>query len=114
MHPSKKLKERLQGCPVEAFLKIVGLRWNSYILLILSQNGPIRFGKLKNLIPEITQKVLTEKLRELEKTGLVNRDYKPTIPPAVAYSLTELGKSLSPLLNMVSEIAHEWRKEGHI
>lgn len=111
---SENLQKRLKGCPVEAFLKIVGQRWNSYILLVLLQNGPIRFGKLKGLISAITQKVLTEKLRELEKVGLVHRDFLPTIPPNVSYSLTPMGHSLSPFLEMISEIAHDWREKGHI
>ncbi len=114
MSKSKNLQMRLQGCPVEAFLKIVGLRWNSYILLVLLQNGPIRFGQLKRLIPKITQKVLTDKLRELESAGLVHRDHQPTIPPTVIYSLTSLGQSLSPFLETVSNIAHAWRAQGVI
>lgn len=114
MEKSLKLKERLQGCPVEAFLKLVGQRWNSYILVVLMQNGETRFGKLKKLIPQITAKVLIDKLRELEQAGLVNRDHQPTIPPTVSYELTKLGSSLSPLLTMVSDIAHTWRKKGII
>lgn len=114
MYKSEKLKERLQGCPVEAFLKIIGLRWNAYILWVLLHHGPTRFGKLKGLISQITQKVLTEKLRELEKIGLVHRDYQSTIPPTVTYSLREKGKDLAPLLEMVSKIAHEWRLEGFL
>lgn len=114
MKKSKNLIKRLQGCPVEAFLKLIGQRWNSYILVVLLKNGKIRFGQLKKLIPQITSKVLTEKLRELENSGLVNRDYQPTIPPTVSYELTQLGLSLSPLLNMVSEIAQQWRDKGII
>lgn len=114
MKKSKKLKQRLQGCPVEAFLKLIGQRWSSYILVVLLQNGKTRFGQLKKLIPQITSKVLIEKLRELEASGLVNRNHKPTIPPTVSYQLTNLGCSLSPLLNMVGEIAQKWRNEGII
>lgn len=114
MEKLKKLSERLQGCPVEAFLKLIAQRWSSYILVVLLKNGETRFGKLKKLIPQITSKVLTEKLRELETSGLVNRDYQPTIPPTVTYELTKLGSSLSPLLTMVTEIAEKWRSEGII
>ena len=111
---SEKLINRLSGCPVEAFLKIVGQRWSSYILVVLLKNGEIRFGNLKKSIPKITSKVLTDKLRELEAVGLVKRDYVATIPPQVSYALTERGWSLSPFLNMITEIAESWRKKGII
>lgn len=106
--------QRLSGCPVEAFLRLVGQRWNSYILVVLLKNGEMRFGKLKKSISKITQKVLTEKLRELESFGLIDRNYQPTIPPAVSYKLTELGYSLTPFLNLISETAETWRKQGII
>jgi DNA-binding HxlR family transcriptional regulator len=111
---SKKLDERLQGCPVEAFLKIVGQRWSAYILGTLLRNGVVRFGQLKKLIPTITPKVLTEKLRELETSGLVHRDHQPTIPPTVSYQLTELGGSLAPLLYLIRDTAESWRQQGLI
>lgn len=114
MKKSDRLIKRLSGCPVEAFLKLVGQRWSSYLLVTLLKSGEIRFGKLKKLIPKITSKVLTDKLRELESCGLVKRDYVPTIPPQVSYQLTELGCSLSPFLNMISEIAESWRVKGII
>lgn len=114
MERSEKLIERLSGCPVEAFLKLVGQRWSSYILVVLLKNGEIRFGKLKKSIVNITSKVLTDKLRELESFGLVKREYLPTVPPQVSYKLTELGSSLSPFLNMISEIAESWRAKGII
>lgn len=114
MIKSENLNKRLQGCPVEAFLKLIGQRWSPYILVVLLKNGKTRFGNLKKLIPQITSKVLTEKLRELETSGLVDRNYIPTIPPKVSYELTSLGNSLSPLLTMVTEIAEKWRNEGII
>jgi DNA-binding HxlR family transcriptional regulator len=114
MKKSENLAKRLSECPVEAFLKLVGQRWNSYILVVLLKNGEIRFGKLKNLIPKITPKVLTEKLRELESYGLIKRDYQPTVPPKVSYKLTKLGYSLSPFLTLISEIAESWREKGFI
>lgn len=101
-------------CPVDAFLKIIGQRWSSYILWVLVQKGPIRFGALKREIPAISQKVLTEKLRELEKSGLIHRDYEPTIPPTVTYSLTHLAQDLIPLLESINQIAHSWREQGYL
>ena len=114
MEKSKRLMERLEGCPVEAFLKLIGQRWNAYILIVLLQHGETRFGVLKKLIPQITPKVLTDKLRELESSGLVKRDYQPTIPPKVSYKLSTRGKELEPLLMMTREMAMAWRKKGII
>lgn len=101
-------------CPVDAFLKIIGQRWSSYILWVLVLKGPIRFGALKREMPSISQKVLTQKLRELENVGIIHRAYEPTIPPCVTYSLTPLGKSITPILQMISDTAHLWREQGHI
>lgn len=110
----EKDSKKLEGCPVDAFLKIIGQRWNAYILHILLLNGPLRFGLLKKQIPGISQKVLTEKLRELEEATVIHRDYQNTIPPAVTYSLTERGRSLTPLLKEISLIAHDWRGQGYL
>jgi DNA-binding HxlR family transcriptional regulator len=107
-----KIEKRLQGCPVEAFLKIIGQRWNAYILHILLINGPLRFGILKKNIPGISQKVLTAKLRELESVKIIHRDYEETVPPKVTYSLTALGITLKPFLETMSDIAHSWRTDG--
>lgn len=101
-------------CPVDAFLKIIAQRWSSYILWILVLKGPLRFGALKREMPLISQKVLTQKLRELESAGILHRAYEPTIPPCVTYSLTPLGESLTPLLQMISDTAHMWREKGYI
>ncbi len=101
-------------CPVDAFLKIIGQKWNAYILHILLINGPQRFGTLKKCIPGISQKVLTEKLRELEEAKMIYRDYQPTIPPAVTYGLSDRGIDIIPLLKMVSETAHRWRMKGYL
>lgn len=114
MKKSDNLIERHKKCPVEAFLKIVGQRWSSYILVVLINNGEMRFGKLKNTIKTISSKVLVEKLRELEAHGLIQRQTISIIPAEVIYSLTELGKSLAPFLRAITEIAESWRARGLI
>jgi len=114
MKKSERLTKRLQKCPIEAFLKLIGQRWNHFVLVVILQNEEIRFGKLKKLIPTITKKVLTEKLRELESFGLITRDIQSTVPPQVSYKLTKLGYSLSPFLNLITEIAQSWRLQGII
>lgn len=103
------------SCPVEALFRVVFQRWSAYILVVLSNHGgQLRFNALKREIPGISQKVLTDKLRELEETGLVRRDYQPTIPPAVTYHLTSRAKELEPLLHQLSDVAHQWRAQGVI
>lgn len=100
------------GCPVEILFKLIGQRWSAYILWILQSQGPYRFGELKRKIPGISQKVLTEKLRELETAKLIDRDYQPTIPPAVTYSITPRTQELGSILKELSELAYTWREQG--
>lgn len=100
------------GCPMDNLLRLIGQRWSSYILWVLQSQGALRFGELKRQIPNISQKVLTDKLRELEAAQLIHRDYKPTIPPTVIYSLTPRAVELSPILGQISELAHIWREQG--
>lgn len=79
-----------------------------YILWILDTKGALRFGELKREVDGISTKVLTERLRMLEAIGIVDRDYKPTIPPQVSYKLNERGKELSEPLYHLCELASRW------
>ena len=85
------------GCPVEAALDVIGNKWKGIILFHLL-SGTKRFNELKRLIPEVSQRVLTLQLRELESDKVVIRKVYPQIPPKVEYSLSELGLSLKPIL----------------
>lgn len=84
-------------CPVEATLNLIGGKYKALILWHLSE-GKLRFSELKRLISGATPKMLTQQLRELETQMLVHREVYPVIPPKVEYSLTDLGKSLMPVL----------------
>ena len=86
------------NCPVEATLELIGGKYKALILWHLSQ-GILRFSELRQVIKGATPKMLTQQLRELEANGLVHREVYPVIPPKVEYSLTELGKSLKPILD---------------
>ena len=91
-----KLKEKTK-CPVTATLQLIGGRWKTIILYTLT-TGTKRFGEIAVRIPDISRKVLTEQLKELETDGLILREQYKEIPPRVEYSLTDLGKSLSSVI----------------
>jgi DNA-binding HxlR family transcriptional regulator len=89
-------------CSMELTLGLIGGKWKSLILWYLGENT-LRFSELRNSLPRITPKMLTQQLRELEECGLVNRFIYTQIPPKVEYSLTAAGKSLLPILATLCE-----------
>ena len=90
--------EGLPVCPVETTLTLIGDKWKVLILRDLIP-GTKRFGELKKSIGSVSQKVLTAQLRDMEEKGLVHRQVYAEVPPKVEYSLTELGRSLKPVLD---------------
>jgi len=90
------------ACPVSYAMSLIGGKWKCVILYQLV-NGPKRFGELRRAVPQITQRMLTLALRELEADGLVNRDVHQVVPPHVEYSLTIVGNDLRPVLSSLSE-----------
>ena len=91
-------KKELPACPVETTLTLIGDKWKVLILRDLMP-GTKRFGERKKSVGNVSQKVLTAQLRTMEESGLVNRKVYAEVPPRVEYSLTELGKSLKPILD---------------
>ncbi len=85
------------GCPVEAALEILGGKWKGAILYHLL-DGAKRFNEIQRLKPQLTHRVLTKQLRELEAAGVIERKVFPEVPPKVEYALTELGRALDPVL----------------
>ena len=90
--------KELPACPVETTLMLIGDKWKVLILRDLMP-GTKRFGDLKKSIGNVSQKVLTAQLRDMEQNGLVHREVYAEVPPRVEYSLTELGRSLEPILD---------------
>ena len=89
-------------CPIRNVLSRIGNRWSLLVLLTLQDNEhPMRFRDLCKAIPDVSQKMLTSTLRELEADDLVNRTVYPEVPSRVEYELTERGQSLIPLLNQL-------------
>ena len=99
---SRHTSYELPACPVEATLELIGGKWKGIILFYLL-NGRLRFSELKRQIGCVTQRMLTKQLRELERTGLVNRIVYAEVPPRVEYELTKEGKSLKPILNSLKK-----------
>ncbi|MFG2951891.1 winged helix-turn-helix transcriptional regulator [Streptomyces adustus] len=85
------------ACPTSAVVDIVFSRWTTPILWTLNAHGRQRFVELERRIGAITPKVLTQRLRQLERDGMVVRTYHPEVPPRVEYEISELGRSLAPL-----------------
>ena len=90
------------GCPMSTALNVVGGKWKGLILYHL-HTGTKRFNELLRLMPDITQRMLTRQLRELEKHGIIERKIYPQIPPKVEYSLSNLGLTLLPVIEALAD-----------
>ncbi len=86
-----------QACPVSPVVDLVFSRWTTPILWTLNEFGRQRFVELQRAIGTITPKVLTQRLRQMERDGLVVRTYHPEVPPRVEYEISDLGRSLAPV-----------------
>ncbi|MET7289801.1 helix-turn-helix domain-containing protein [Streptomyces sp. NPDC005573] len=95
------------ACPVSPVLDIVFSRWTTPILWTLNQFGRQRFVELQRNIATITPKVLTQRLRQMERDGLVVRTYYPEVPPRVEYEISELGRSLAPVFAHLADWSAE-------
>jgi DNA-binding HxlR family transcriptional regulator len=101
------MEEHKYQCPVAATLGILGGRWKPIIIWVL-MNGSKRFGQLHAIIGDISRKILTEQLKELETEGLITRTEYKEIPPRVVYELSEKGETLKPIIMAM----HEWGIEN--
>jgi DNA-binding HxlR family transcriptional regulator len=92
-----------QACPIDPVVDLVFSRWTTPILWTLNEYGRQRFSELERRITTVTPKVLTQRLRQLERDGLVVRTYHPEVPPRVEYEISALGRSLAPLFATLAE-----------
>ena len=95
-------KEKSYNCSFELSLDMFSRKWNSLVLYHLS-SGTKRYSELQKLIGGITQKMLTQTLRDLERFELIHREVYPVVPPKVEYSLTDNGQEILPILKMIHE-----------
>jgi DNA-binding HxlR family transcriptional regulator len=100
-----------RNCPVTLAIQVMGRKWKPLILYYL-KDGPKRFGELRRCIPETSQKILTQTLREMEADGILVREVRSQIPPNVSYSISRRGKSLDPILIALKRWGVRYRKNG--
>jgi len=103
MAPKAPAPEAAQACPISPVVDLVFSRWTTPVLWTLYEFGTLRFVELERRRGTITAKVLTQRLRQLERDGLVRRHYHPEVPPRVEYEISELGRSLAPLFAHLAE-----------
>lgn len=103
-------KASLPACPVETTLTLIGDKWKVLLLRDLMP-GTKRFGELKKSVGSVSQKVLTAQLRAMEEKGLVQRKVYAEVPPHVEYSLTELGRSLKPILDSMWVWGEDYKRK---
>lgn len=96
------MRRRKTNCPAEITLSVIGGRWKTVLLYHLFQ-GVKRFSELQRALTGITQKMLTQQLREMERDGLVHREVYAEVPPRVEYSLTPLGQTLEPVVHAMCD-----------
>jgi DNA-binding HxlR family transcriptional regulator len=104
---AKRYDNYVYGCNVEAALDVIGGKWKGVILSHLL-DGTKRFNELRREVPNVTQRMLTLQLRELEEDGVVHREIYQQIPPRVEYSLTEFGRSLEPILLLMRDWGQQY------
>lgn len=105
-----KFKDKEYLCTFEITIDLIGGKWKPLIIWQLGKVEVLRFNELKKQIPNVTQKMLTQQLRELENDGIVHREVYREVPPKVEYSLTELGRSLMPVLKLLCEWGEDYYK----
>lgn len=105
------MDKNLPACPVETTLMLISDRWKVLIIRDLME-GTKRFGELRKSVGNVSQKVLTSNLRQMEESGLLTRKVYAEVPPRVEYTLTETGYSLKPVLDAMYEWGTEYKKHN--
>jgi len=102
-------RPRATCCPLlHEAIELVGKRWSGAILSVLLEGGPMRFSEIGHRVPQLSDRLLSERMKELEARGLVERRVYAGHPVRVEYSLTEMGRELAPALSELKSWAHKW------
>jgi DNA-binding HxlR family transcriptional regulator len=96
--PDGRFDVMAPACPTRQVVSTIGDKWTLLVVYALEHGGTLRFSQVKGAVPGITQKMLTQTLRQLERDGLVSREVFAVVPPRVDYTLTDLGRSLSGVI----------------
>lgn len=102
-------KEELPACPVATTVQLIGSKWKLLIMRNLLAR-PWRFNELRKDLGGISQKVLTDSLRSMEKDGIITRTVYPEVPPKVEYALSELGESMRPIMDAMEQWGLDYKK----
>jgi DNA-binding HxlR family transcriptional regulator len=100
--------EPANACPADPLLRLLWGQWKIHVLHVLGSQGPMRFGQIQRALAGVSPKVLTQRLRELERDGLIWREQEATIPPKVTYGLTEMGRDVHDALAGLEGPARKW------
>ncbi len=105
MRKKEEMGSIIEMCPVRNVIARFGNKWALLTVLIIGEQGVVRFNELSRLIPDVSSRVLSSTLRTLEADGFIDRKVYAVVPPKVEYRLTEVGKSLLPLIQQLTEWA---------
>ncbi|MFE7799376.1 winged helix-turn-helix transcriptional regulator [Nocardia sp. NPDC057440] len=109
--PRAGLTATVDPCPITPVIDLVFGRWSTQVLWVLTHDGRLRFTQLQQRIPGLTPKVLTQRLRQLERDGLVARTYYAEVPPRVEYAATSLAATLAPVFGSIVDWSGEHQAE---
>ena len=105
--------ERPACCPYyHEAVELIGRRWTGAIVAVLMDGGSMRFSEISHAVPELSDRLLSERMKELEARGVVTRDVDPGPPVKVVYELTDMGRSLEPALQELKSWARRWLREN--
>jgi len=98
-----------QCCPkLHEAVELIGKRWSGAIIVVLLEGGAMRFSEIAQAIPQLSDRLLSERMKELEARGIVERHVQADAPGRVAYELTEMGRELAPTLQQLKSWSHRW------
>ena len=101
--------EKAHCCPhLHEAVELIGKRWSGAIIVVLLEAGPMRFSEIAQAIPQLSDRLLSERMKELEARGIVDRHVHHESPVRVEYELTEMGRQLAPALDQLKSWSHRW------